>query len=223
MGKLQVETRGDAVAIITDPKILKRISEQRREQNDAVYLRFLDEMKKSGADEDEVVARLADLFTEAWPNTPRWTPRRIRNLAAKRAGMSSMGSKAIAETKLISAVAELAKTAILASKNCDDELEELEDRQDEWVDIERTTNTGGKFGDSDSTKSLAIAEQRRKIEDRKLEIQSKFLTTVAALTGKNIVNINIDSAERRVSISDLDNEINELEQKIKLKGDDGGA
>jgi len=189
-------------------KAIKYYSRIRREENDRIYSLYLDLVTRPGYTEEKAITQICDDFNRR--------PKSIRNLLARRMDISSLATRSVAESTLLTSIAKLAGDSTVACQNCMDDLDEIDGTDGDWVDVEQIATIGGRSDGEERTKRIAKHEARRRVEDRMLEIQRGFLDAVSKMTAKNVININMDDHSRRVSLPDLDAEIEELESKLHI-------
>jgi len=194
--------------------VAKRFSEkalEKRKESDRVWSEY-NRLLRDGKEDTEVRAELAERFS--------WSDRRVNNLILRRVGTMSEKTRVQAMAQVVGTVYAMCQNVTEIAQNADERLDELENRDPEdWVEVEQTETTGGKFGDTTQTKKVTVGQARRDLEDRKLRAYSQFVDAVSKLTQRNIVNVNIGDDLRSKSIEDIDAEMKLLEKQMIRVGD----
>jgi len=193
-----------------EPKAWKYANLMARKKNDRMYSLYLDLVSNRGYTDEAAVEQISDDLDT--------TPRKMRNLIARRMDIATPGTRAVAESHLLTSIAKLARDCNVACQNCRDELDGIDDAEDGWVDMEKLSVEGGKGDGEERIKRLPKAEARKRVEDRMLEMQSRFLDVIGKMTAKNVINIHNDSGLARASMSELNAQIDELQAKLHIEG-----
>ena len=192
---------------------IQYVGKARREENDRVWNEY-NRLLRAGKDENVVRGELCERFG--------WSERRLSNCLLKRIGTVSEKTRVESMAKVVGTIYSMSQNVSEICENADVELDQLENRDpDEWVDIEQTATTGGKFGDTEQTKKITVRQAKQRLEDRKMDVLSKFVDAVSKLTQRNIVNVNVGDGMRDKPLDEIDAEIEVLEA-IRKKGEKKG-
>ena len=187
---------------------------EKRKENDKVWAEY-NRLLREGQDDTAARTELANRFN--------WSERRVNNLVLRRVGTVSEKTRVQAMAQVVGTVYAMCQNVAEIAQNADERLDELENRDPEdWVEIEQTETTGGKFGDTTQTKKVTVGQARQELEDRKLKAYSQFVDAVSKLTQRNIVNVNIGDDLRSKSIEDIDAEMKLLEKQM-IRGENPGG
>lgn len=173
--------------ITQDREFRKKMAFEWRETNDAIVERYNAEIKKYGT-EEKAIEVVCDAFGVG--------RRRVKNAIMRQLGTNNPGLQAMTGAMILGQIAKLMGDVGDAQDNLQYELDQLDDLEEngaEWVEVEETEDTGGKFGMKIVTKKVSIAEKRKKLLADKVEMSQVFFNSIKALLPQSVVNATIDN------------------------------
>lgn len=155
------------------------------------------------------------------------TRRRVDNILDKRAEVANPKAQALTEAKMLVHLERMERDIIDIRDDCDtqlDRLDEAEQSDQEWFDLEVTETVGGKEGNKTVTKRLPIIEARLRLYERKADALNRYFNAVKALRGgTQILNIlTVPPGHADMTMTDIDEKIRLLERQQRVSGGDNG-
>jgi hypothetical protein len=146
------------------------------------------------------------------------TERRLNNILARRAEFGNPAVSAYTDARMMVFVDKLERDIDERREEIDSRLEELDGKGDtDWVEIEQTDTTGGKF-DGSTTKKRPVWDVKLELSDQKIKNLERYFNAIKALRGSQpLIQIANSVIHTDETAQDMIERIRQLEKMQKIQ------